>query len=110
MAEVGSLMIYLFTYLFISQIPNPATGGSARIDVKGREKEIQARRGKKKRDGEEREKSFSPTRGSEALIGEEEHNEKQKEKKETGGGLPTRLPWTIWSHFMTHRDYTVGLF
>ena len=56
--------IYIFYCLFIRQIPNPTTAGSARNNVKEREKkERQARRGENARGSGHRARNLLPQPG-----------------------------------------------
>ena len=76
----------------MSKNTNPATAGYVPINAKDRnENERQVRRAKKKKGIEEqRAKPPTPTRATNALIGDEEQN--GKEKKETGSVPPSKLP------------------
>ena len=75
-------------------------------------KEKQGRRAKERKGTEaQKAKTPTPTRVIDALIGDGEQNEKQKnKKKETVRGPSTQLPWTLRSPPTTRRDHTVSLF
>ena len=94
----------VYIYLFIWQIPKPATAGSARISA--REKQVRRAQKKKGIKGQ-RAKFISATRAIDALIGDEEQDGKQKER---GSRIPTQLPWTIWWPLTTCMDHAVALF
>ena len=93
--------------------PDPATAGSTCTNAKREKKERQMRRARERK-GIKAQMVKPPTTPWETdmLIGDEEKNGKQKEeqKKETGTGALTQLPWTIWSPLTTRTDDTVGLF
>ena len=90
------IIYYLFIYLFGNYL-HPATVGSARINVKEREKKERQVRRMKERKGIEapRVKYPTPSRATDALIGDEEQNGKQKKlkKKRNRGRVP--IPATL---------------
>ena len=93
--------------------PTLTTVSSTCINTKEKEKKKKQMREAKKRKGFEahRVKHPTPSWAINALIGNEEPNGKQEEKKkETGSGSQTRLPWIIQSLPMMHRDHRLRLF
>ena len=103
-------LINKIIYLFIREIPNPATARSVRVNAKEREKKERKVRRAKKRKGIEaqRAKLSISTRTTDALTGNEEKNE--KEKKETGSGSPTHLPWRPSGASYDLQGHTFSLF
>ena len=86
--------LYIIYLLGIRRIPQ-LRGRRAVMPKKSEEgKDEGGRRGKRNWSGQ-RPKPSTPTLEIDALIGEEE------QKKETGSGSPTQLPWIIWSPLPT---------
>ena len=91
-SPLNKLFIYLFYLLYYNR--NPATARSLRIHAKERgKKKGKVRRAKKRKGVEaERAKLSTPSQATDAHIGDEEQNGKQKKskKKEIGSGSPTQ--------------------
>ena len=71
------------------------------------EKERQVKRAKRKGIEGQRVKHPTTSQATDALIGNEEQNDKQKRtKRKTGSGSQTQLPWTIQSPPMMLREHS----
>ena len=83
------------------------------INIKEKEKKERQVRRVKKRKGIKVQRVKPPTQSqaTQILIGNEEQNGKQEnKKKEAGSRSPTQQSWTIQSPSLAHRDHMVTLF